>query len=401
MALFRPESLRSQDRLHGDVNLAPPTSWQVIGIGIALAFVSAVVFLSLSRYARVATSTGTIESDRGVVHVSTPLGGVIDKVSVKEGQRVRKGQPLLVISHSTDTGAGSLEQKRARAVGAEAAAMEMRAPSLRMASQAKIAAIQAELEGARADQREISAQMEQQSQLIAAAEQDMARVREVAKRGFISGRDVRIREETLASRRQGMSRYIQSRAAARATEAAATQRIQQERADLSSALADMAVARASIEGRAAADDVASTTTVTATTSGVVSGTAVPGQAVAGGQSIMDVVPTGGRLRVRLKLPAEAVAMVAPGQSARVAIDAFPYQTYGTLTARIEQVSSAVVGSGEESGFVAIASLSADAVQAYGVKRPVRPGMAVTARIRTMDRTLLQWLLDPLYAVSRR
>ena len=37
-----------------------------------------------------------------------------------------------------------------------------------------------------------------------------------------------------------------------------------------------------------------------------------------------------------------------------------------------------------------------AAAAHGLSQP-----AVTARIRTMDRTLLQWLLDPLYAVARR
>ena len=42
-----------------------------------------------------------------------------------------------------------------------------------------------------------------------------------------------------------------------------------------------------------------------------------------------------------------------------------------------------------------------AVLAYGVARPLRPGMTVTARIRTRPRTLLAWLFDPLLAVRRR
>jgi membrane fusion protein len=129
--------------------------------------------------------------------------------------------------------------------------------------------------------------------------------------------------------------------------------------------------------------------------------AVPGQSLASGEALLTIVPSGGTMRVRLRIPADAVAMVAPGQTARISIDAFPYQTYGTIPARIRRVSEASIGDGGNQAFTAIADLSTYQVSAYGQKRMIRPGMTVTARIRTMDRTLAQWLLDPLYAVSRR
>jgi membrane fusion protein len=401
MPLFRPESLRSQDRLHGDVNLAPPTSWQLIGGGVFLLFAAAGLFLGLSRYARVATAPGVIEGERGVVHVASTLSGVVERVRVVEGMRVSKGQVLAVVSHATSTDQGQLEARRADAIADERAAVDQREPSIRRSSAARVSALRSEADAARTDQNEIAEQTEQQRALVAAAEQDLDRVREVAKRGFISLRDVRLREETLAGRRQGLSRLQQSMVAARTAQRTAEERIGQERADLASSLSEIAGSRAGIAARAADAGNVSSTTLVASTDGIVSGVPVVGQTIGTGASVMDIVPSGGRLRVRLRLPAEAVAMVAPGQTARIAVDAFPYQTYGTLQARIEQVSGAAVTTGDATGFVAIASLAGATVSAYGVRRAIRPGMAVTARIRTMDRTLGQWLLDPLYAVARR
>lgn len=401
MPLFRPESMRSQDRLHGDVNLAPPTAWQAIGLGMAVLVAATILFLSLAHYSRIATARGVIESDRGVVRVITPSAGTIDRVLVQEGQEVRKGQVLAIMSHATNVDGDTLQQRRTAAVADEARTLSERAPSLRRAALARIAALEAEAHAARTDQAELEAQIAEQQQLIEAATQDLAKVREIAQRGFISQHDVRIREETLANRRQELSRLMQSRSSAAASESAAIQRMGQERADMAAALSEIEGERASLRGRAAEDQNASRTTLVATADGIVSGLVVEGQSVAGGNGIMDIIPSGGRMRVRLEIPAEAVPMVAPGQDARVALDAFPYQTYGTVQASIAQVTDAAVSNGSGTGFIAIAELRDNVVTAYGRRRPIRPGMQVTARIRTMDRTLAQWLLDPLYAVASR
>lgn len=401
MPLFRTESMRSQDRLHGDVNLAPPTAWQAIGLGMVALTAVAAIYLSFAHYARISTARGVIESDKGVVRITAPSSATIERLLVREGERVRRGQVLAVLRHATSVQGGTLEERRLQAAELEERSLLDRGPSLRRAAEARVSALEAEIASARTDQVQIASQMEQQRALIVAAEQDLAKVREVAKRGFISLRDVRIREEELATRQQGLSRLMQSRASSASAEASARQRIGQERAEMSASLSEIEGARASLRGRSA--DAASTpvTTLVSTTDGLVSGPAVVGQSIASGEAVLDIIPSGGRLRVRLDVPGDAVAMVAAGQEARISVDAFPYQTYGTVAARIVQVTSAAVTRPEGAGFVALAELKGDAVSAYGRRRPLLPGMQVTARIRTMDRSLAQWLLDPLYAVARR
>ena len=46
-------------------------------------------------------------------------------------------------------------------------------------------------------------------------------------------------------------------------------------------------------------------------------------------------------------------------------------------------------------------LSSDQVAAYGRPMPLQPGMLLTADVVIDRRSLLEWLLDPLYAAGRR
>ena len=45
-------------------------------------------------------------------------------------------------------------------------------------------------------------------------------------------------------------------------------------------------------------------------------------------------------------------------------------------------------------------MESDSVQAYGQDIPVQPGMLLSAGIVIDRRTLVEWLLDPIYAVGR-
>lgn len=401
MPLFRQESLRSQDRLHGEVNLAPPISWQAIAYGMVTITIAFLVFISLASYARIATAEGVIESSSGTVRIATERSGIISRLLVKEGQFVKKGQPLAIIRHETITAQGSLESQRIEAAEQERLSLEAKAPSLRIAAEARMGALNAEIRSAQTDQIELGKQIEQQKQLVASAEQDLAKVREVAARGFISQRDIRIREESLVNRRQELSRLNQARSAASSAEASARQRISQEQADMMVQMNDIQGAKAALAGRNAQDENAKETILLATADGIVIGPAITGQQVPENYPIMDIIPDGGKLQVRLNIPSEAVATVSEGQTARVSIDAFPYQTYGTIEAKLTQVSAAAIETEKGSTFVALAGLKQKEIVSYGKSRPLRPGMKVTARIKTMERTLAQWLLDPIYAVTKR
>ena len=46
-------------------------------------------------------------------------------------------------------------------------------------------------------------------------------------------------------------------------------------------------------------------------------------------------------------------------------------------------------------------LAKDTIMAYGQDLPLQPGLLLSADVIIDRRSLIEWLLDPLYAVGRR
>lgn len=407
MQLFRPEALRSQDKLHGDVSLVPPVSWQILGSVAAATVGAAALFLSLASYAQVTVVTGRVDGDRGMIRAVPTRAGTIDAVLTAEGGRVVKGQALFRMSIATGGGGSTLEDRRADAVKRRDEAIGARMPALRRAADARIAGLDAQRVAADAEAAAIAAQISQQSALVEAARQDLARMAEVSARGFISQQDMRRREEALALRRQTLAQMQASAAAAQSRARTAAADVANARAEFEVSAAQVETDRAVAAADAADGDNVASFEVVASASGTVAGLDVErGDAVAAGATMLTIVPDGSGLRARLEVPASAAGMIEEGQPVRIAVDAYPFQTYGTIDGIVKTVATTTMPVTRPDGtqaqmFLVRASMADDAVRAYGRRRPLRPGMTLTARITTRSRSLMEWLLDPLYAVARR
>ena len=92
------------------------------------------------------------------------------------------------------------------------------------------------------------------------------------------------------------------------------------------------------------------------------------------------------------------------------LQAFPVERFGTVKGEVTSVSTTVLGPNDitvagldihEPVFRVRAALSRQGIEAYGAIIPLQPGMLLSADVVFDRRTLIQWLLDPLYAVGRR
>jgi membrane fusion protein len=135
-------------------------------------------------------------------------------------------------------------------------------------------------------------------------------------------------------------------------------------------------------------------------------TARVGQAANQQQPLMVVMPADATPRAELYVPTSAAGFLAVGQDVRLAVDAFPYQRFGTVKARVVQISSVAIPKVTAEGtavpvYLVTAELSEPSVVAFGLRQPLLPGMTLSARIVTERQSLFEWLFEPLYAVMKR
>lgn len=409
--LFRQEALRHQTQsIDGEVLLAltfPTRVLMALAVGIVVA---AVVFVSIGSYARMETVTGWVVPQEGLIRLSARQGGTISAINVSEGDAVDATDVVATLQLSSETEGGNAAialarqiEIQAQAEWAEAEATEAKLIAERTGINTQRAAISRELE---ATSGRVSA-LDERADLMRA---HVERILEIADRGFASKKsidDARMAE--LAAR--------QDAAEARAIMLG----LQRQLEDLNSRLSTIPldINAVSAQARASQAALAQRETevamqhvyhVPATVSGHVVALPVSrGQTVPAGAAIAVINPAGSKLDVELYVPSRSAGFIRRGQEVRLMYEAFPYQKFGTSRGVVRDVSRTVLAPNEvtipglqvqEPVFRVKVDLERDSVDAYGQTIPLQPGMLLSANIVIDRRTLLEWILDPIFAVGR-
>jgi membrane fusion protein len=275
------------------------------------------------------------------------------------------------------------------------------------AARAQQGQLTAQRNGLAAEITQLQSQIGLQQELVASAQRDLDRARTIAERGFISGRDIQVREETLLSRRQGLSQLSQSLVSRQSAAAEAERSAAQLSAQASAQSASLSATRAQVAGQAASTAGSRSYVLRAPLAGRVTAlTARVGQPASSQVPLMTIVPAGSTLRAELVIPSSAIGFVKPGQEVRLAVDAFPYQRFGTVRGHVMTVATSAVGAQGPNGatisvYPVTVTLDRAVVRAFGRSEPLVSGMTLSARIITEKQSLLEWLFEPLFAVIRR
>ncbi len=408
MSLFRDEVLRQRtESLHGVISLAVPMSWRLISISLAAIIVIGVIFLATASYSRTEIASGSVLPTGGIVQVIPSRAGLVENITVQEGRFVRRGAPLAWIRADEADRSGTAKQVAIlSAIERQQRGLEDQQESSRAASVSEQGEYAAQIAGLQAEIRSVGAQIAVEQRLVDMAQSDLTQASQIASRGFISRRDLAVREETLLSRQQQLSVLQQTRAAKLSSVMQAERARSQAAAKASGASAVLATSRAQIERERATSHGEEGYLLVAPTQGRVAALNIHvGDAVNTQDATMAIVPSNGRLVARIYVPGKAAGFIRTNQSVRLALDAYPYERFGTVDGTISVLSSAPVMKTDKDGvsspfYIATATIARPFVKAYGKRQTLLPGMTFTARIVVEKRSLLQWLFDPLFAATR-
>jgi len=409
--LFRPEAVDTQRQFGlGGVQLVRPPALAWITGGVLAAVVALAAFLVLAEYTRKTTTNGVLVPDRGLIRLVPAVAGTVVERRAVEGQAVRAGDVLFVLSLDRPLLAAdaqaqvrrSLDDRR-RSLAEAARIQQALSETQRAALDRRVAALEGELV-----QIDIEAGL--QKQRLVMAEESLARLKALQADQFISAAQSQAKSEEVLGLRAAAQGLARQRAA-----------LLRERAELDGerhALPLVASASAGTLERdlaqvnrdAAEQDAEQRLVVRAPQSGTVSTVlAEPGQSVSPASALATVVPEGAVLRAQLYAPSSAIGSVQPGQAVRLRFEAFPYQKFGQQPARVLQVSRTplapselaalalpALGNGSEPMFRITVAL-----EGPPVAEPLAAGMRLQADVLLERRRLIEWLFEPLLGLRSR
>ncbi|GAA4018559.1 HlyD family type I secretion periplasmic adaptor subunit [Actimicrobium antarcticum] len=358
-------------------------------------------------------------------------GGIVSTVFVREGDVVAKGASLVAVSDLMAN--SSRGEKRARLNGMKARIARLSAeadglsrvglPSGLPANAAEVlsetdafTARQGRLRQSRRVLEEQLAQKRQESTELGARRKGLAAEAEVARQQLalvstMMSRNAASQFELLEAqaRVERLGTQVREAETALPRLASAASELQarlaeigaQFRSEAQSALTETRVELQRLEqDMTAEDDRVNRTVVTAPVAGTVNKLLANtvGGVIRPGETLLELTPADGAVVIESRATPAERGPLQVGQRAVVRVAAFDYTVFGTLPARITEISADSLTDERGERYFRI-GLLVDAASQRSFDRPLTPGSAVTADLVTGQRTVAQYLLSPLRGLA--
>ena len=319
------------------------------------------------NYSRVHESTDNAQVDGHIVPVLAKVGGYVQQVTVNENQPVQAGQLLVQIDES---------EYRQRLAQAEA---ELQAAYASTGSNGTTGQAQAQVMTASGQHSALEAQIIAARANAQRALADLGRAEDLVKQQIIS------KAQLDAARNAAET--------AQANETALERQAAAAGASVTNAQAGVRVAEARVHAAQATRDYAALqlqyTKVTTPESGIVSRKQVEiGQLVQPGQPLMWIVADTGAW-VTANFKETQLATMHSGQAAEIDVDAYKGCTVNGKVLSISSATGAKFAllppdnaTGNFTKVVQRIPVRIQIVRGCGLERPLRPGMSVTAHVKT-------------------
>ncbi len=123
-----------------------------------------------------------------------------------------------------------------------------------------------------------------------------------------------------------------------------------------------------------------------------------GAFVTAGSHVMDIVPIEDKLLIETKVRPRDIAFITPGQKALVKLTAYDFSIYGGLKGVVQQVSADSVydDKARETFYIILVATEENYLRHKGGDYPILPGMVTQVDIMTGKKTILQYLLKPIF-----
>ena len=408
--------------------------WIIVLVGV-VGFLLWAALAPLDKGVPMSGSVARESNRKAVQHLS---GGTVEDIRVKEGDSVKAGQVLVrmnSVSANSQADITRVQYFTARAAEArllaerdgkdspafppalESARADPRVAqnvtlqnqlfgSRRAALASELGALDQSIAGVKSQAGGLEASRDSKKQQLAILDEQLVNLRELAKDGFVPRSRLLDLERSHAQTRGALAEDVGNigRAQRQVAELGLrrAQRVQEFQRDVRSQLSDVQKEAGALGSRMKAEQLTvQNVEIKAPVDGVVMDVNVftRGGVVAPGFKLMDVVPTFDALVVEGQLPVNLVDKVHPGLPVQLIFAAFNTSSTPQIDGEITTVSADRLVD-EKSG-MPYYRVSARVTPA-GLKMiaqnnmEVRPGMPVELFVKTGERTMMSYLLKPLF-----
>jgi adhesin transport system membrane fusion protein len=415
------------------LHAAPPrTAGRFLMVCGAL-FATFLLWAYLAQIDEVARGAGRVISFSKRQIVQSLEGGIVKAISVHEGDKVQKGQTLLLMDKtgfSSDLGEieakelalqgavtrlqtetanpdatevkfpEELRRKAASVVQSEGALFAIRRSSLLN----QLTVLNDRLTQRRQELAELRESRKRYQDSLQIAQQERSLKAPLAERGIVPKTDIMKLDREIVDYQGQIATADQSIPRIEASIREAKGLIEDQRltfrqtaqSELTEKLATLEIARQSMT---AATDRVVRTDIRSPVDGFVNKLHVTtlGGVVRPGEPLVEITPLEDTLMVEARIKPSDIAFISPNQKALVKLTAYDFSIYGGLDGKVQVISSdsTVDEKNEETYYIVTVKTTESALRKGEETLPVIPGMVASVDIMTGKKSVLDYLLKPI------
>ena len=393
----------------GQVLLIRPLSFAWLCGFFCLIAAALLGFLVFGEYTRKETVQGQIIVNDGLSKIYASAPGVVLTTHVKQGDRVRLGQPLIVLSVDVSTQkAGDSRAAIARQLLQQQEALKRQHVKQRAISAEEERALRRRIADLRLQSAQLGREIETQRNRLAINKQLLERYQDLGKQEFVSEEAVQGKEQDYLDQRSKLEDLERNQISVGSDIAQAESDLKNAPPKAENTLSDLERQIAAIEQQSIDNESRREVLISSQVDGVVNVLlAQPGQMVTTATPLVGIQPHASIFKAELYVPSRAVGFVKVGDSVLLRYQAYPFQKFGQYGGKVAEIARTalqpselqLLGMPNEGLFRLRAGLDSQSVTAYGEKIPLQDGMQLEADILLETRKLYEWVLDPLYTIS--
>ncbi|SMC29183.1 membrane fusion protein [Andreprevotia lacus DSM 23236] len=408
--LFRPEALKAQQSSGlGKVVLIQPVSFSIVAVfALCIVLVFGVVLI-FGQYTQKIPAIGVLQPREGLSKLQIEQPATLKRLYVKEGERVKAGQVLYLLSTETETADGQqLHAAISQSVKDQLRNMDTQLDNQRTLYSLQLDDAKKKLLQLNMQAGNVDSQIDNQHKKIEIAQRIVERYEQLNRKKYISDLELQQQQGVLLDQQGRLADMERSKSELRIQMHALEADIAQLPAKLAQQRLTIQRDMSSSEATLTRNESEREIKVVAPSDGIIAGILIQqGQRGHAGQIVLSIVPEQATLLAELYVPSENIGYIKKGNRVSLRYDAFPHEKFGLQEGEVTAISSNTFNPNELGIFMkepapmyrVLVALKKQVAHAYGKDFPLQVGMSVKANVAVNTKKIYQIMLDPLYAAS--
>ncbi|HOI52100.1 MAG TPA: HlyD family efflux transporter periplasmic adaptor subunit, partial [Azonexus sp.] len=313
--LFRRAALDAQKpKSCGEILLVRPLSYRLLSLAALVCTLAIVALFTWGSYTKRSSVTGQLVPSAGLLRIYPPQTGIVGKKLVAEGQSVKAGDTLYLISSERQSSTlGSVFASVSEQLGARQESLTRELERTRQLQREEQEGLTRQVAALRSELEKIDSLLEGQRARVALAEETSGRYQSLLEQDYISREQRQQKREELLDQQTRLKSVEREQIALRRELGTRQESLDALRFKHANQLAQIERVISSTSQELSESEGRRMLAITAPIDGTATAVvAEVGQAVDGRRPLLSIVPAGSQLEAQLYAPSRAVGFVRPG-----------------------------------------------------------------------------------------